>query len=187
MKNLQTIKQSVQKGFTLIELMIVVAIIGILAALAIPAYTDYTIKSRVSEGASLVGAAKTAMEVYWSENGTEYGPGAVDTETLLAVDLNLCDTAVDCNEWVTTAEYVSAITLDGAAGAPRFTVEYKNTTALGEAAGDCIVYFPNFTDNENIQWEVRADAPYTTASGRDVVAATTCDSGRVPNKYKPKV
>jgi len=68
MKNLQTMKQSVQKGFTLIELMIVVAIIGILAALAIPAYSDYTIKAKVSEAASLSGAMKAAAEIYWSEN-----------------------------------------------------------------------------------------------------------------------
>jgi len=186
MKNLQTMKQSVQKGFTLIELMIVVAIIGILAALAIPAYTDYTIKSRVSEGASLVGAAKTAMEVYWSENGTEYGPGAPDTEVLIAFDLGLCD-AADCTEWVTQSEYVSSILLEGAAGAPQFTVEYKNSTALGTASGDCIVYFPNFTDDQNIEWEVRAAVEYDTAGGRTVGVATLCDTGGVPNKYKPKV
>lgn len=186
MQNLQTLKQNVQKGFTLIELMIVVAIIGILAALAIPAYTDYTIKSRVSEGASLVGAAKTAMEVYWSENGTEYGPGAPDTETLIAFDLNLCGTA-DCNSWDTKSEYVSAITLDGAAGAPQFTVEYKNSTALGTASGDCVVYFPNFTDEQNIEWEVRAETAYETAGGRTVPVATLCDVAAIPNKYKPKV
>jgi len=50
-----------QKGFTLIELMIVVAIIGILAAVAIPAYQDYTVRARVSEGFSLAGSAKVAV------------------------------------------------------------------------------------------------------------------------------
>ena len=54
-------KRSIQKGFTLIELMIVVAIIGILAAVALPAYQDYTIRAKVSEGLGLATAAKTAV------------------------------------------------------------------------------------------------------------------------------
>ena len=53
--------KSVQKGFTLIELMIVVAIIGILAAIAIPAYQDYTIRAQVTEGLNLAAAAKVAV------------------------------------------------------------------------------------------------------------------------------
>jgi len=185
MKNLQTMKHSVQKGFTLIELMIVVAIIGILAALAIPAYTDYTIKSRVSEGASLSGGAKTAMEVYWSENGTTVGPTG---NALIAFDLNLCDNAAGCTTWVTRAEYVSTVLLLGAAQAPYFEVQYKTSTALGEASGDCIEYFPNFSEGQNIEWEVRSELQYVTGGGRTVPPATcaTGDAG-VPNKYKPKV
>lgn len=59
-----------QQGFTLIELMIVVAIIGILAAIAIPAYQDYTIRSQVSEGLSLAGGAKTAIAEFYNNKGT---------------------------------------------------------------------------------------------------------------------
>ena len=68
-----------QKGFTLIELMIVIAIIGILAAIAIPAYQDYTVRSKVSEGLNLAGAAKLAVsETYdslggFALNNTSYG------------------------------------------------------------------------------------------------------------------
>ncbi len=59
-----------QQGFTLIELMIVVAIIGILAAIAIPAYQDYTIRSQVSEGLNLAAGAKTAITEFYNNKGT---------------------------------------------------------------------------------------------------------------------
>ena len=58
-----------QQGFTLIELMIVVAIIGILAAIAIPAYKDYTIRAQVSEGLSLASGAKAAVSEFYMDSG----------------------------------------------------------------------------------------------------------------------
>jgi len=61
--------KNMQKGFTLIELMIVVAIIAILAAIAIPAYQDYLIRTQVSEGAVLADGAKTAVGEYYSNRG----------------------------------------------------------------------------------------------------------------------
>ncbi|KZC35739.1 UNVERIFIED_ORG: prepilin-type N-terminal cleavage/methylation domain-containing protein [Rhodanobacter sp. FW104-R5] len=65
-----------QKGFTLIELMIVVAIIAILAAIAIPAYQDYLIRTQVSEGAVLTDGAKTAISEFYSNKGTFPGNNA---------------------------------------------------------------------------------------------------------------
>ena len=61
--------QHKQKGFTLIELMIVVAIIGILAAIAIPAYQDYTVRSKVTEGLNLAGSAKVAVSEGFQSDG----------------------------------------------------------------------------------------------------------------------
>jgi type IV pilus assembly protein PilA len=79
--------KQMQKGFTLIELMIVVAIIGILAAIAIPAYQDYTVRAQVTEGLSLAGAAKAAVAESFSNTGlapanrTEAGMSTAATDT----------------------------------------------------------------------------------------------------------
>jgi type IV pilus assembly protein PilA len=79
--------KKLQQGFTLIELMIVVAIIGILAAIAIPAYQDYTIRAQVSEGMNLAAAAKAAVSEYFLNRGkapadrTEAGMSANATDT----------------------------------------------------------------------------------------------------------
>ena len=84
--------KKVQQGFTLIELMIVVAIIGILAAVAIPSYQDYTKRAHVSEGLSLSGAAKTQVAEYYGSEGT--WPTS-NTDAGLASAVSITGNAVD--------------------------------------------------------------------------------------------
>jgi len=61
--------RKIQQGFTLIELMIVVAIVGILAAIAIPSYQDYTVRSKITEGINAVDAAKTSVSEFYTSQG----------------------------------------------------------------------------------------------------------------------
>jgi type IV pilus assembly protein PilA len=74
-------KQSMQKGFTLIELMIVVAIIGILAAVALPAYQDYTVRAKVSEVILAADPTKVAVAEYYQVNNTMPFGGSVSAST----------------------------------------------------------------------------------------------------------
>jgi type IV pilus assembly protein PilA len=127
-----------QKGFTLIELMIVVAIIGILAAIAVPAYQDYTIRSRVSEGASLAGASKTAVDVYFSETGSLSSTPGTPASLGLASPASYA------------AKYVSSITV---AGGGVITVQLTSIAELGTASGDTFTYSP-VNRGANLEWVV---------------------------------
>lgn len=117
----------VQAGFTLIELMIVVAIIGILAAIAIPAYQDYTIKAKVTEAASLAQSARTAAAVLFNEG------------TLSASATNV-DFGLDATATNITGKYVESVTAVGTGlNTATITIELQNT---GNAAvdGGSVIY-----------------------------------------------
>jgi len=97
-------KRSLQKGFTLIELMIVVAIIGILAAVALPAYQDYTVRAKVSELMLAGAGAKTAVAEFYAVNG------ALPAAASLVV-------ASQASKYVATVvQSAGIITVTGAAG-----------------------------------------------------------------------
>ncbi|MFZ5492148.1 MAG: pilin [Pseudomonadota bacterium] len=136
--------QKLQQGFTLIELMIVVAIIGILAALAVPAYQDYTIRSKVSEGASLASAARTAIDVFYSENGT-LPRAAIDQQA----SLGLADVDSYNAKYVTTVD----VGASGVNGSIRVTL--KNIDELGTAKNTNFDYIPT-RKGGNLEWRVSA-------------------------------
>ncbi|MEN8389582.1 pilin [Acinetobacter indicus] len=99
---------TMQKGFTLIELMIVVAIIGILAAIAIPAYQNYTKRSHVSEGLSLAGGAKAAVTEYYSSNG-EWPADNTEAGISTTISGNAV-TSVEIDESLITVTYNTKVT-----------------------------------------------------------------------------
>ena len=126
-----------QQGFTLIELMIVVAIIGILAAIAIPAYQDYTIRAQVSEGLNLSGGAKAAVTEYFQDRG------AMPTTNTMAG-------LADGDEIV--GKYVESVAV-GALGVVTVTFDDDTLDAHAILDGNSLVLTPITENAGAVAWE----------------------------------
>jgi type IV pilus assembly protein PilA len=159
--------KTMQKGFTLIELMIVVAIIGILAAIAIPAYQNYTIRAQVTEGLSLADGWKTSIAEYYANNGafptcssTTGGAGCIAAAG------------------ATSGKYVTSVVIGAAAG--QILITY-GVQANANVAGKTLTISPGLSANNDVIWVCGTAA--TPAGAVGVPAAATT----VPAQYLPTV
>jgi type IV pilus assembly protein PilA len=168
----------VQQGFTLIELMIVVAIIGILAAVALPAYQDYTIRARVTEGIILADAAKTSVAEN-AANGSAFKTGwakPLSTENVDSVDVN------DDNGRIT-------VTFSGKAGGTAgkntiILIPTAERAAVAEVAASGVAGQSGYVAGVAAVAESR-DIPLAAGTPPEGAIRWSCNTGTLLAKYRP--
>jgi type IV pilus assembly protein PilA len=156
MSNTQRRVNTLQQGFTLIELMIVVAIIGILAAVAIPAYQDYTIKAKVQEGPSLASPSFTALGVSCSD-GTLANAGDNGSATNQTLGL-ATSTSIKGN-------YVTSVKAEGGAS-PKVTITYNGNIASAITSGSTVVYHGTCTPSSGLTWTIDGTQSFANAGAK---------------------
>jgi type IV pilus assembly protein PilA len=135
----QAVKRTIQKGFTLIELMIVVAIIGILAAVAVPAYQDFTVRARVVEGLGLAASVKTLI----TENAANSSSSLSAGYNSMAVTSNIVSLSIDGTNGEVTLSYTTRVAPSGA----NTIVMVPTVGGAGLAAGS--------PPNDRVSWDCR--------------------------------
>jgi type IV pilus assembly protein PilA len=150
-----------QNGFTLIELMIVVAIIGILAAIAIPAYQDYTVRAQVTEGMNLAGAVETGVADYFANTGSF--PTALSSVGISSSP---------------TGKYVSNVTLTGGAIVVTYGLQ-ANSNVLNQN----LTLTPYTDGSQDIIWVCGAHTP---PAGAVLIGGVVAGVTTVKDKYLPQ-
>ena len=164
--------KKLQQGFTLIELMIVVAIIGILAAIAIPAYQDYTIRAQVSEGMNLAAAAKTAVAETYLNRGAAPANRA---------EAGMDNSIGDGSE--TQGKYVASVQVTNGEIIITYGNEAHQNINVAGGGNGVLILTPYLSTDESVIWECGLA---TTGAGFSLMAGGTDSGGtNVATQYLP--